>query len=59
MDETKKKGRVPMKFKDWMIRNFPVDLQKQAKIRAVEMEISLKQLVINALTAYLKKGGAK
>lgn len=48
-----------MKFKDWMIRNFPVDLQKQAKIRAVEMEISLKQLVINALTAYLKKGGAK
>lgn len=44
-----------MKLMDWMIRNFPAELQKQAKIRAVQEEISLKDLVIKALTEYLEK----
>jgi predicted HicB family RNase H-like nuclease len=45
-----------MKTKAWLIKNFPVELQKKAKIRAIEKEISLRELVIQALTEYLKKG---
>jgi predicted HicB family RNase H-like nuclease len=42
-----------------MIRNFPADLHKEAKLQAVQEEISLKDLVIKALTEYLKKAKVK
>ena len=44
-----------MRTTHWTIRNFPVDLHKKAKMKAVEQEITLKELVIRALTEYLKK----
>jgi predicted HicB family RNase H-like nuclease len=39
------------------IIKFPDDLHKKAKLRAVEEEITLKDLIIRAVTEYLKKGG--
>jgi len=39
------------------IIKFPDDLHKKAKLRAVEEEITLKELIIRAVTEYLKKGG--
>ena len=33
------------------------ELHKQIKVRAAEKEISMNQLVINALKIYLEKGG--
>ena len=33
------------------------DLHKQIKVRAAEKEISMNQLVIDALKLYLEKGG--
>lgn len=39
------------------IIKFPDDLHKNAKLRAVEEEITLKDLIIRAVTEYLKKGG--
>ena len=39
------------------IIKFPDDLHKAAKLRAVQEEISLKELIIRAVTEYLKKGG--
>lgn len=41
----------------WMIKNFPADLHKKAKVRAVQEEISLKDLAIKAVTEYLQKKG--
>ena len=59
MDRTSNitKRRMPMRTTHWTIRNFPVELHKQAKMKAVEQEITLKELVIRALTEYLKKVG--
>ena len=39
------------------IIKFPDDLHKKAKLRAVEEEITLKDLIIRAVTEYLNKGG--
>lgn len=39
------------------IIKFPDDLHKGAKLRAVEEEITLKDLIIKAVTEYLKKKG--
>ena len=39
------------------IIKFPDDLHKKAKLRAVEEEITLKDLIIRAVNEYLKKGG--
>ncbi|MCF8142811.1 MAG: 3-hydroxyacyl-CoA dehydrogenase [Deltaproteobacteria bacterium] len=36
---------------------FPSDLHKAAKLRAVEEGITLKELIIKAVMEYLKKGG--
>jgi len=46
-----------MRMINWMVRNFPADLHKEAKLQAVREEISLKDLVIKALTEYLQKKG--
>ena len=39
------------------MRNFPADLHKRAKIQAAKEETTLKEIVIKALTEYLKKVG--
>jgi hypothetical protein len=39
------------------IIKFPDDLHKKAKLRAVEEEITLKDLILRAVTEYLRKGG--
>lgn len=38
--------------------DFSKELHKAAKLRAVEEGITLKELIIKAVTEYLKKGGA-
>jgi hypothetical protein len=38
------------------LKGFPNDLHKQAKIRAAEEEITLQDLIIRAVEAYLKAG---
>ena len=37
------------------IINFPADLHKEAKIRAAQEGTTLKEIIIKALTEYLKK----
>jgi predicted HicB family RNase H-like nuclease len=37
------------------IKNFPDDLHRKAKAEAALMGISLKELIIRAITEYLKK----
>lgn len=37
------------------IIKFPDDLHKEAKLRSVKEEITLKELIIKAVTEYLKK----
>jgi len=39
------------------IIKFPDDLHKKAKLRAVEEDITLKELIIRAIGEYLKKKG--
>ena len=39
------------------IINFPDDLHREAKIKAAQEGITLKELIIRAVTAYLKKKG--
>jgi len=39
----------------YLIRDFPDDLHKRAKIRAAEEEITLKELILKALQEYLEK----
>ena len=43
------------------VRNFPDDLHKKARLRAVEENLTLRELIIKALEEYLKtakkKGG--
>ena len=41
------------------LRDFPEDLRRNAKAQAALMDISLKELIIRALTEYLKKKGDK
>ena len=41
------------------LRDFPEDLRKEAKIRALREGITLKELIVKALTEYLKKKGGK
>lgn len=36
------------------LRDFPDDLHRKAKVKAAMMGISLKELIIRALIAYLK-----
>jgi predicted HicB family RNase H-like nuclease len=39
----------------FMVRNFPKTLHKRIKVKAAQQEITMKELVIRALTEYLKK----
>ena len=39
------------------LRDFPADLHRKAKIRAAEEGTTLKEIIIKALTEYLKKKG--
>jgi plasmid stability protein len=39
----------------FLIRDFPDDLHKTAKIRAAEEEISLQELILRAIREYLSK----
>ena len=39
------------------IRNFPRDLLRHCKIRALEMDLSLRELVIEALRRYVSSNG--
>jgi predicted HicB family RNase H-like nuclease len=41
------------------IRDFPEELHHKAKIRAAVEKITLKELVIKALTEYLEREGVK
>lgn len=41
------------------VKNFPDDLHRKAKIQAAIEAISLRDLIIKALTEYLKKKGGK
>jgi predicted HicB family RNase H-like nuclease len=43
----------------YLIRDFPNELHKKAKIRAAEEEITLQELIIKAVELYLKKKGGK
>jgi predicted HicB family RNase H-like nuclease len=38
-----------------ILKNFPEDLHRKAKSKAALMGISLKELVIRAITEYIKK----
>ena len=40
-----------------MIRDFPADIWKKARIEAVERGINLKSVMIEALTLWLKREG--
>lgn len=41
------------------IREFPDNLHREAKIQAAREETTLRELVIKALTEYLKRKGGK
>jgi len=41
------------------LKDFPEDLHRKAKSEAALMGISMKELIIRALTEYLKKKGGK
>ena len=41
------------------IKNFPEDLHRKAKAEAALMGISMKELIIRAITEYLKKSKRK
>ncbi len=41
------------------VRNFPDDLHKKARLRAVEENLTLRELIIKALEEYLKTGKKK
>lgn len=48
-----------MDNKDFLIRQMPADLKKALKIKAAESGITLKELIITALTEYLIKNKKK
>jgi len=39
------------------VREFPADLHKRAKMQALEEDMTLRELIIKAVEAYLKKKG--
>ena len=41
------------------VREFPDDLHRDAKVRAAQEGITLKDLIIKAVEEYLRKKGAK
>lgn len=41
------------------IRSFPRDLLRRCKIRALEMDLSLRELVIEALRRYVSPAGKR
>jgi len=53
------KRRISVAAKDkefhFMVRNFPKTLHRRIKVKAAQQEITMKELVIRALTEYLKK----
>jgi predicted HicB family RNase H-like nuclease len=42
-------------MKTVILKNFPEDLHRKAKAKAAMMGISLKELIIRAITEYIKK----
>jgi hypothetical protein len=48
---------VPMEKGVLLIKGFPMELRKKAKMQALREETSLKDLVIRAVEEYLKKVG--
>jgi predicted HicB family RNase H-like nuclease len=42
-------------MKTIILKNFPEDLHRKAKAKAAMMGISLKELIIRAITEYIKK----
>ena len=46
-------------MKALIIKDFPDELHRKAKIRAAQDGITLKEITIRALTEYLKKKGGK
>ena len=42
-------------MKSFNLKDFPEDLHRKAKARAAMMGISLKELIIRAITEYIKK----
>ena len=42
-------------MKSIILKNFPEDLHRKAKAKAAMMGISLKELIIRAITEYIKK----
>ena len=43
----------------YLLRDFPDELHKEAKIRAIQEGITLKDLIIRAIEEYLKEKGGK
>ena len=41
------------------VRDFPEDLHKKAKMKALEEDMTLRELIIKAVENYLKKKGGK
>jgi predicted HicB family RNase H-like nuclease len=41
------------------VRDFPKDLHKRAKMKALEEDMTLRELIIKAVENYLKKKGVK
>ena len=41
------------------VRDFPEDLHKRAKMKALEEDMTLRELIIKAVENYLKKKGGK
>jgi predicted HicB family RNase H-like nuclease len=41
------------------VRDFPEDLHKRAKMRALEEDLTLRELVIKAVEEYLKRKASK
>ena len=41
------------------VRDFPEDLHKRAKMKALEEDMTLRELIIKAVENYLKKKGVK
>jgi hypothetical protein len=52
--KTKRKGE-PMKTSSLLVEDFPVELRKNLKIRALLEDTTLKELIVRVLTEYLKK----
>jgi predicted HicB family RNase H-like nuclease len=48
-----------MEVGQYLIRDFPNELHRKAKVRAAEEGITLQELIIKAVELYLKKGTKK